>query len=81
MAVALQYSAIKVTELWCRMESLNALEHLQRENGEHSEWILRVLDQGGWTRILGRTKIIDVGIFMSVSGLDVLIGGGSRSSF
>lgn len=50
-----------------------------RESGEYCEWILRVLDQGGPNRILQRAKWIDVDVFMSVSGFNVLIGSGSTS--
>lgn len=57
------------------------MEHLQRENEEYCEWILRVFAQGGRNRIPERTKLIDVDGFMSVSGLNVFIGGGSNSLF
>lgn len=60
---------------------LSALEHLQRENEEYREQILRVFDQEGWNRIPERTKLLDIDGFLSVSGLKMLIGRGFNSLF
>lgn len=71
----LSFSPVTRTE--CGLDSLSALEHVQRENREFYEWILWVLDQGGQNRILERIKTIVVDALMSISGSKVLVGRGT----
>lgn len=63
------------------MDSLSASEQLRREDREYSKWILRMLDQGGWNRILESTRSIGFDVLMSVYGLNILIRIGSNSLF
>lgn len=54
--------------------------HAERKRG-CCRCILRVLDQGGGTRILQRTRLIAVDALRSVSESNVLIASGSNSLF
>lgn len=63
----------------CEMDALSVLGQLQGEDGGYSKWILKMLDHGGWNRILEMTKFIDFDVSMSVYGFNVLIGSGSNS--
>lgn len=65
MVTVPQHWSDKVTRTVVWDASSESLEHLQRGHGECSGCILRVLEQGGWNRILERTKLVDGNIFMS----------------
>lgn len=63
------------------MDSLSALEQLQKEDRKYSKWILKMLDQGGWNKILESTKFTDFDVCIRVYGHNALIGSGSNSLF